>query len=175
MSENPTTTPATDPAANGGATGGDPSTTPPAPSDKAPKWEGDFDPDKAARLVANLRDELAAVKGRLKTREDAEKSDLQKAQERAEKLAADLKAERQKDAAKSHKLPASLAKHLTGETAEEIAASAKALADELGLAQTEAEPLPGRPKPRLRPGHAAPGDTSGAFDPAAVIKAARGY
>lgn len=178
MADEPTNAPETDPAGNGEPTPGAPGNTPPAPTDKAPKWEGEYDPEKAARLVANLRTELDTVKGKLRTREDAEKSELQRAQERAEEIARELRTERAKGAAQSHKIPASLAKFIVGNTAEEIEASAKALAEELGLPKDEApaDSIPGRPKPRLVPGHATGDDDAGAFDPEAVIKAARrGY
>ena len=173
LSDNPTTDPATDPANAGGATGGDPSSTPPA-TGQAPNWEGNFDPERAAKLVENLRRERDEARSKLKTREDAEKSDLQKAQERAKELADELAADRKANAAKAYKLPASLAQHLTGSTKAEIEASAKALAEELGIAPDadELPALPGRPKPRLTPGHGTPNDGP-AFDPAAVAKAAR--
>ncbi|GAA2843848.1 hypothetical protein Acy02nite_68380 [Actinoplanes cyaneus] len=174
MSENPTTTPPTEPADNGGTTGDAPSTTPP-PVGQAPTWDGDFDPDRAKRLVENLRKERDEARSKLKAHEDDQKSDLQKAQESREELARELATLRKEHAAKEHGLPASLARFLTGDTAEEIAASAKALAEETGLTKTETAPLPGRPKPRLKPGHAA-GDEATDFDPEAVIKAVRrGY
>ncbi|MDG4801714.1 hypothetical protein [Micromonospora sp. WMMD980] len=161
-------------AGNGeGGTG----TTPPAPADKAPKWEGEYDPEKAARLVANLRAELDGVKGKLKTREDAEKSELQRAIERAEAAEAEAgklrTASAITEAVKAHGLPAQLAKYVTGATEDEINASAKALAEDFGVkAEQTTEPIPGRPKPRLVPGHATSGDEG--FDPNAVIKAVRG-
>jgi hypothetical protein len=172
MADEPTTTPETEPAVTGEATQGTGS-TPPA-TDKAPKWEGNFDPDRAARLVENLRAELAETKSKLKTREDAEKSEAQKLAERAEAAEKELAQERKVSAVKAHKLPASLAPYLTGSTAAEIEASAKALAEELGIhpGAEATEALPGRPRPRLVPGN---GSDDGAepFDAAKVAAAAR--
>ncbi|GAB1641763.1 hypothetical protein [Krasilnikovia sp. MM14-A1259] len=173
MSDDPTTEPVNDSADTGGTAGSN-TTAPSTTTDKAPKWEGDFDPDKAARLVANLREELAGVKSKLKTREDAEKNDLQKATERGESLAHELNELRRKDAARDYGIPASLAKFIIGDSPDEITASAKALADELGAVKPDTDSLPGRPKPRLKPGHGTGDDASG-FDPVAVAKAARGY
>lgn len=159
-------------------------TPPAAPAgEKAPKWEGEFDPDRAARLVENLRKEAAQAKERAATlekaqqeREDAEKTEAQRNADRAERAEADAKsARRELLAAKSvakHGLPESAVGFLTGDTAEEIEAQAAALA-ELASASTKrpAEEIPGKPKPRLVPGQGeALGDD---FDPTAVAERIR--
>jgi len=141
---------------------------------KVPKWDGEFDRERAERLIANLRAELDEVKGRLKNREDAEKSELQRAIERAE--AAESRASELEiktlvaEAVTAHKLPPHLAKYVTGKTAEEIAESAKSLAADFGVsADSDPDPQPERrPKPRLVPGHTDPADAAPDFDPAAL-------
>jgi hypothetical protein len=146
-----------------------------APTDgKAPGWEGDFDPDRAARLVTNLRDEskkakdeLADLRKKLAEKEDAEKSELQRIQERAERAEAELNQTRSAllvaEVAKEYGVPADL---LNGSNREEIEARAKALADWAGASKRPADEVPGKPKPRLVPGSGA--DTDDAFDPAAT-------
>lgn len=145
----------------------------PATDGKSPGWEGEFDPDRAARLVTNLRDEskkakdeLAELRKKLAEREDAEKSELQRIQERAERAEAELNQTRSAllvaEVAKEYGVPADL---LTGSNREEIEARAKALADWAG-AKRPAEEVPGKPKPKLVPGSGS--DNSEAFDPAAT-------
>jgi len=103
-------------------------------------------------LVAKLREEskdakkdakrLAELEKGEQTRIDAEKSELQKAQDRAAQLEADLKLERirilRRDAAEKTKLPAAFADRLQGETPEELEADA--------LKLLEAMPKPVAPK-----------------------------
>jgi|SRR5690606_23700078 len=137
---------------------------------KAPKWDGEFDPDRAARLVANLRSEIDEVRARLRESEAAERAAL----DRAEKAQRELIEARKTMALRAFNLPASLAKALDGETEVELEASAKALAEELGLVKRADDDLSGRPKRRLVPGHAPDGDSDD-FDPRAVIRKARGY
>jgi len=153
----------------------DSATTETAPADgKAPGWEGDFDPDRAARLVTNLRDEskkakdeLADLRKKLAEKEDAEKSELQRIQERAERAEAELNQTRSAllvaEVAKEYGVPADL---LNGSNREEIEARAKALADWAGASKRPADEVPGKPKPRLVPGSGAA--TDDAFDPAAT-------
>lgn len=169
----------------------DPQTAPTEPA-KAPKFEGEFDPERAARLVENLRKEIEDLKAdksalarELQQREDAEKSDAEKtadrlkaAEEAARKAQRDLYVER---AARTHSLPDDLVEFLTGETEEEIAAKAERLA-KFGSAKTE-DPNPAddeqapagvpqhRPEPSLTPGHG--GAATEPFDPKAVAQAAR--
>lgn len=145
-----------------------------APTDgKTPGWEGDFDPERAARLVTNLRDEskkakdeLADLRKKLSEKEDAEKSESQRLQERAERAEAELNQTRSAllvaEVSKEYGVPADL---LSGSNREEIEARAKALADWAG-AKRPAEEVPGKPKPKLVPGSGS--DTSEAFDPAAT-------
>jgi septal ring factor EnvC (AmiA/AmiB activator) len=159
-------------------------TAPTAPdAGKAPTFTGEFDQARAERLVENLRSELADTKAKLKTREDAEKSDLQKLQERAE-VAEKALAEATKKAAHAtakaaaaaaHKLPEDLHEFLTGETPEELTAQAKKLAERFGLSPATGETAPqaGRPQPRLVPGQGSAAAPD-AFDPVAIAKAIRG-
>lgn len=147
-----------------------------APTDgKTPGWEGEFDPDRAARLVNNLReeskkskDELAELRKKLAEKEDAEKSELQRIQERAERAEAELNQTRSAllvaEVAKEYGVPADL---LTGSTREEIEVKAKALAEWAGAAKRPADDVPGKPKPRLVPGVGG-GSDGEAFDPAAT-------
>lgn len=144
-------------------------------TDKGPGWEGEFDPDRAARLVNNLRDEgkkykeeLAELKKRLAEKEDAEKSELQRIQERAERAEKELNETRSAllvaEVAKEYGVPANL---LDGKDREEIEARAKALAEWASASKRPADDLPGRPKPKLVPGSGSDGDDE-SFDPAAV-------
>lgn len=149
--------------------------TPAALEDKSPGWDGEFDPERAARLVANLRDEskkakeeLAELRLKLTEKEDAEKTELQRIQERAERAEAELNATKSAllvaEIAKEYGVPADL---LSGNTREEIEARAKALADWAGATKRPADEIPGRPKPKLVPG-GSPTDTSEPFDPVAT-------
>jgi len=96
---------------------------------------------------------------RLQELEDAQKSEQEKLTEKlsvTEKRAAEaeLRAARL-EVATEKGLPSSAVKFLTGDTAEELAASADEL---LGLLKKD-EPGPsGRPKERLKPGASPPGD-----------------
>jgi septal ring factor EnvC (AmiA/AmiB activator) len=148
------------PAASEGTVQTPPEPTPPA---KAPQWDGEFDPERAAKLIANLRSEAEAARNELKqartvleAQEEAEKSDLQKAQEARERAARELEETRTEllrlRTQKEHGLPDELATFLTGDEetmkvqAERLAAFAKAPADE----------LPHRPEAALTPGHGGP-------------------
>jgi hypothetical protein len=81
--------------------------------------------EKQGKADAKVRAELEAER---QTRIDAEKSELQKAQELAARLEADLKVERirvlRRDAADKIHLPAVFADRLQGETPEELEADA---------------------------------------------------
>lgn len=152
----------------------------PAKSDtaegKGPGWEGDFDPDRAARLVTNLReeskkakDELAELRKKLTDKEDAEKSEFQRLQERAERAETELNQTRSAllvaEVSKEYGVPADL---LTGSNREEIEARAKALAEWAGAGKRPADDVPGRPKPKLVPGNGAATESSETFDPVAT-------
>lgn len=146
--------------------------TPPAnaPADKTVEFDGPFDEERAKRRIAAMADDKAKLQARLaefekkeKEREDAEKSDLQKALERAEaaekriaaREAADEHRKLVKAALKDANLSDDDAAFLTGSTAEELAASAKALAARLGVTKEskDKETTTRRPQPKLTPGH----------------------
>lgn len=143
---------------------------------KSPGWDGDFDPDRAARLVSNLReeskkakDELAELRAKLAEKEDAEKSELQRIQERAERAEAELNATRSAllvaEVAKEYGVPADL---IGGKDREEIEARAKALAEWAGASKRPADDVPSRPKPKLVSGTGASGNDAEPFDPVAT-------
>ena len=161
-----------------------------SPEGKAPEFEGDFDAEKAKRLVANLRGEVAA----LTTERDSFKTDLDSFKEAAEKtgveretaLAAAIEraatAEREVALAK-HDLPEDVLKdfadYLTG-TPEEVEAKATKLAARFKKVEETVEPTEEAPKaaPVTRPKAAlVPGngdDAPKAFDAKAIAEKARG-
>lgn len=145
------------------------------PEGKSPGWDGDFDPDRAARLVTNLREEskkakeeLAELRKRLSEKEDAEKSEFQRLQERAERAEQELNQTRSAllvaEVSKEYGVPADL---LTGSNREEIEARAKALAEWAGAPKRPADDVPGKPKPKLVPG-SGPANDGAPFDPNAA-------
>lgn len=157
----------------------------PAPTaqadDKSPGWEGDFDEDRAKRLVTNLReetkktkDELAELRKKLHEKEDAEKSEYQRLQERAERAESELNETRSAllvaEVSKEYGVPAEL---LTGKDREEIEAKAKALSEWAGAAKRPADDVPGKPRPKLVSGTGAPDTDGEAFDPMATAKKIR--
>jgi hypothetical protein len=97
-----------------------------------------YDEPRAMALIAKLREEsknakkdakrLAELEAANQSRVDAEKTELQKAQDHAAQLEAALKTERlrimRRDAAEKTKLPAVFADRLQGETPEELEADA---------------------------------------------------
>jgi hypothetical protein len=151
-----------------------------------PVFDGPFDEARAARLVTNLRTELAQLKSERDTykskvteREDAEKTELQKLQDR---LAA---AERERDEIRSERLVAKIAAEykiddelldfIRAGSEDEIKAKAEKLAAKLGLSEPKddgKEDLPRRPRTKLQPGSGSSDDLAG-FDPNAVARAAR--
>ena len=142
---------------------------------KGPGWDGEFNADRAARLVTNLRDEskkakeeLAELRKRLSEKEDAEKSEFQRLQERAERAEVELNQTRSAlliaEVSKEYGVPADL---LNGSNREEIEARAKALAEWAGAAKRPADDVPGRPKPKLVPGTGS-ADEGSPFDPNAA-------
>ena len=145
--------------------------TPPTDG-KSPGWEGEFDADRAARLVSNLReeskkskDELTELKKKLTDKEDAEKSEVQRLQDRAERAENELNATRSAlltaEISKEFGVPVEL---LSGANREEIVVKAQALADWAALAKRPSDEMPMKPKARLMQGHET-GDTEGeAFD-----------
>ena len=147
--------------------------------DKAPKWDGDFDPERAAKLVANLRSEKAELKRELDElkkalgeKEEAGKSETQKLLERAEKAEKELAQLRTQSfiasALREHGLSDDLAEFVSGGTEEEIKAKVAKLAEKLGPKPT----VPGKPRAKLVPGEgseAAPAE----FDPEAIAAKVR--
>jgi hypothetical protein len=152
--------------------------TPPAPpvapaEPPAPQWQGEFDPDRAARLVQNLRAELEQARSqpRLTPEQqralddynalvEASQSDLERAQaeanrfrETAEQTTARLA---QYEAAREHGIPLEHMDLLGSGTAEEVAARAdkvKALIAGQAPATPPTVSAPGaRPVSQLRPG-----------------------
>ncbi|MBW3663566.1 MAG: hypothetical protein KY469_10740 [Actinobacteria bacterium] len=114
-----------------------------------PPWGSDeeFDPEKAWKLIQNLRgdvDELKPKAAKLKELEDADKTEAQRAAERAaeaEKRAAEAEAQAAKlEAAVKHGLTEEDLDLLGTGTPEEIAERAEKLAARLGSSQER--PLP---------------------------------
>jgi len=155
----------------------DPAADPqPEPASRKPPWgDDDFDPDKAWRLLENVRGDVAKLKterdslaAKLQEHDDKDKSEAQKLQERAEaaeqKLAAAERNAMVASVALKKGLTEAQAKRLIGTTVEELEADA----DELLATFTPEpgqEPVPGRPRERLRPG-AAPSAEPEETDPA---------
>lgn len=163
---------------SGGTESNGTSTTPETTEDK-PSFDGPFDESRALALIENLRADLKKAKGRLsevdkaeQVRKEAEMTELQKAQARAEaaeKALADAQTVSLKAAvAKEHGIPESL---ITATTEDEIKAQAKALAD--FVAESKKPEVPSKPKPSLKPGVGG-GDDAPAFDPAEMAKRIRG-
>jgi hypothetical protein len=156
--------------------------TPAAPStsDSKPPWGEDFDAARAWKLVENLRADNATKTAKLsdhekaaQARADAEKSEVERATaraERAEKALADREAaSRRTDVLKKHGLSDDDAAYLAGITDDELDAKAEALAARLGLSKKDAaEEIPGKPAPKLTPGHQAA--SPGALDIAALVE-----
>lgn len=150
-----------------------------APKAETPPWGEDFDAARAWKLVENLRADSAKAKAKVaeydkaaQERADAEKSEVERAiarAERAEKSLADREAaERRKSVLSKHGLTDDDAVFLAGVSDDELDAKAQALAARLGVSTKDAaEEIPGKPAPKLTPGHSA-GDAPGAFDPAAL-------
>jgi hypothetical protein len=143
-------------------------------------FDGEFDAERAKRLIENLRADkekqaarLAEFERAAQERADAEKSELQKAierAERAEKQAAEFaKAQMKREALKAHGLSDDLADFIHGDTAEELGARAKALAEKLGaVGKSDDSPLAAKPKARLTAGHEGAGTPS--VDPKAIAR-----
>lgn len=144
-------------------------------------WGDDFDPERAWKLVENLRADQAKSKAKLaeydkaaQERADAEKSELERATERAtraEQALADREAaEKRKSVLDKHGLTADDAAFLAGVSDDDLDARAKALAARLGVGQSTkdaAEAIPGKPSPKLTAGHESV-EPADAFDPIAL-------
>lgn len=176
----PETDPKTDPAPTGTPPAGDPAPTgdPDPSTPPAPTFDGPFDEARAARLIENLRADLAREKAKRQAPADDDlRARVEAMSAELEKTRATALAEAKNAAIATAKVPAHLAGYVTGTTPEEIKASAEKVAADFAAGQPPAEedPLPGLPKPRLTPGRAA-NDAAAPFDADAVAKAARrGY
>ncbi|MEU8152702.1 hypothetical protein AB0B94_03435 [Micromonospora sp. NPDC048986] len=128
----------------------------------AAEWSGEFDPERAGRLVAALRRDLAEAKSAL-TAERERAAELEKV------VASRDLADARSAAITKHGVPASLAGYITGDNAEEIEASAAKVAADFGSAAQAVPALPELPKPRLTPGRAA-NDAGDVYDPREVAR-----
>jgi len=118
-------------------------TAPPAeivtvPPEQEPEKDAEFWKGKAKALdTENKRNakRLAELEAAEQARADAAKSELQKAQERADKAEAEMKAAKlevqRRDIAAKYKVPEALASRIKGETPEEMEADAKVLLESL--------------------------------------------
>lgn len=147
-----------------------------------PPWGDDFDAEKAWRLIQNLRADNQTVKSKLaeydkarQAEEDAKKSELQRALERAERAeralkereAADQRAAALKAALKKHGLSDEDAELLEDVALDKLDERAQALAKRLNRdRQDVTETIPGKPAPKLTPGHEGPSKPT--FDPDAI-------
>lgn len=159
-------------------------------------FEGEFDAERASRLIENLRQEVASLKEERKTlkeekdeRDNADKSELDRLKDRLATAEKETKEARQ-----ALFVSRAQAKHgLSDEEAEEflsglddeekILARAERLAGLRGGSQEESGEndegeeggpgdLPSKPKPNLRPGSGGSED-SGEIDEDALVEAAR--
>jgi hypothetical protein len=109
--------------------------------------------------------------------EDAQKSEVQKAQERAQTFEQQLADERAQNArllaAATHNIPPELIELLGAGTAEEINSRAEVLAERLKAAAPAAAPVSARPVESLTPG-AAPASSAGGATPDEWIRAMTG-
>ncbi|MDG4751702.1 hypothetical protein O7630_12185 [Micromonospora sp. WMMD718] len=129
-------------------------------------WNGEFDPERAARLVAALRRDLAEAKAKL----EAKDGELTASTTRVAELEGQIRsrdiADHRAEVIQRHRIPEAAADFVTGETAEEIEASAAKVASALVASAT----LPELPKPRLTPGRAANDAAGDAYDPAELAR-----
>lgn len=142
-------------------------------TDSSPTWDGEFDPERASRLVANLREEnkatkkaLAEVNAKLAEYEQAKMSDLEKLTLRAETAEKEL-AEKKRallvvESARKHNLSDDLMQFITGDTPEEVDKQAQLLAEKLSFAATSTK-TEAPTKPRMKPvsGNGADNDSAG--------------
>jgi hypothetical protein len=162
---------------------------------KGPDFEGEFDEDRAKRLVANLRAEVDTLKASLaevKTERDALKADAderanegkteaEKAAQRAAAAEAAAKAAQRElwveRALRKHPEAEDLADLITGDDEETIMGLAERLAKRVAKSAAdedkgnEPDPLNRRPEPTLKPGHG--GDDPAPFDAAKIAAEAR--
>lgn len=137
-----------------------------------PPWGDDFDPERAWRTISTLREESQKHKrekqelaGRLQAYDDAQKTDLEKLEEKATTAeqraaaaeAANLRLEVAFDNAPEGMSVAQvrkLSKRLSGSTKEELEADAEELFGEFTPAGDGGQGPPRRPQERLRSGAA---------------------
>lgn len=163
--------------------------TPPAPNPESEfDFDGEFDPDRAKRLIAAQKADKEALRQKIEAAE-RERDELKQKWDahEAEKLTAEQKqaleleqarkelaAERRKAALVRHQLPESALMFLTAESADDIEAQAAALA-ELHPHTDDEPPAPDlhvAPQPNLPGGQKIP-PSEPPFDPAAIAAAAR--
>ncbi|MCG5450809.1 hypothetical protein [Micromonospora hortensis] len=130
-------------------------------------WHGEFDPERAGRLVAALRSDVAELKDRLAAK-DAE---LGASAGRVAELEGEIRtrdlAQVRADVIRRHQIPEAAAEFVTGETAEDIEANAAKVAS--AFVATAPEAMPGLPRPALTPGRAA-NDAGNVYDPREVAR-----
>ncbi|MFE4857376.1 hypothetical protein [Streptomyces sp. NPDC056670] len=141
---------------------------------EAAKWKAMARKHEKGQLSAlgfKSMDDLAALKEaaqKYQDAQDAQKSEIQRANERAqtyEQQLADMRAQNARLlAAATHNIPADLIDLLGAGTDEEIAARAEVLAERLKAAQPAVNPAMQRPVEALTPG-AAPASSSAAVTP----------
>jgi hypothetical protein len=154
---------------------GTPAATPPAdagkPTDsgKAPKWDGEFDAERAARLVENLREENNRLKAAASKVDPSSKSAEDRLAALEERAAKAERALLVASAAKKHGIPDDLVSFLSESTEEALDRQAEALAK---YAKKPADDVPGKPRPALKPGTGSPDETA-SFDAAKVAAAIR--
>ena len=136
-----------------------------------------LDAERKARRDAETRlKELEPLAKAAQERADAEKTDLQKANE---SLATERDARSKAEAAllrfnvaAEKNIPTKLVRFLVGDTKDEIEASADALLAELGNGDGDPKGVPAKPTERLATGK--PSSTLDSEDPLALIRKARG-
>jgi hypothetical protein len=156
------------------------STAPTAPTEAAPPWGENFDAGRAWSLIQGLRSDKEKLSGKVSTFEkaaqeqaDKEKTDLQRAMERAEraeKAIADREAaDKRRTVLSKHGLTGDDAAYLAGVSDDDLDARAQQLAARLGVGKSTdaAEAIPGKPTPTLTAGHES-SDAAEAFDPLAL-------
>lgn len=118
----------------------------------------------------NLRDRLKAAEDSLKAIEDKDKSDSQKATDRATALEAEVKNLIRENVALGAGLTADQAKRLVGESREELEADAAELVTTLGI-KPDADPIPGKPTEKLPRGGGDPDTEVAETDPGKLADA----
>jgi hypothetical protein len=173
----------TAPAADNASAPDAPASTAPTAPAETPPWGDNFDASRAWSLIQGLRTDKEKLSGKVSTfekaaqeRADAEKTELQRAQERAdraEKAIADREAaDKRKAVITKHGLSDDDAAFLAGVSDDVLDARAEALAARLGVGQSKhdaAEAIPGKPTPKLTAGHES-SDAGEAFDPLALAE-----